>query len=224
MKARSLVALLVLLPALGAGAGVADGGAASGPFAAVDGSSSGGYPLAGGGPSGIGIRFIDRGSFWVAMLLENTSSEPVTILGVETPEPAHSLVSEAGPGLVAPFTPCSGDRACPFPAPTPPPSTSPLTVAPGHDAAVKFDYRLVSCAAAPRSSTAGGDSVRITYRGASGATRTQTLPLTYAKLRLLRPAGEECLPRPFSHIGLVGSFTTSPGHKPMPGSDASAAT
>ena len=40
-----------------------------------------------------------------------------------------------------------------------------------------------------------------------------------ATLRLEKPTGVECLPRPFSHIGLVGSFTTSPGHLPVPGSD-----
>jgi len=43
--------------------------------------------------------------------------------------------------------------------------------------------------------------------------------LGYARLHLQRPRGMDCLPRPYSHIGLVGSFTTSPGHQPVPGSD-----
>ncbi len=33
-----------------------------------------------------------------------------------------------------------------------------------------------------------------------------------------------CLPRPFSYVGLVGSFTTSPEHKPTPGSDGDTCT
>jgi hypothetical protein len=84
---------------------------------------------------------------------------------------------------------------------------------------VKLTYQLVSCRQAAVSTTASGSTLVLSYRDSHGQIATETVPLTYARLHLRPPAGVECLPRPYSHIGLVGSFTTSPGHKPIPGSD-----
>lgn len=53
----------------------ASGAAAPKPLIVLDGASAGGYPLAGGGPSGENIRFINRGTFWVAVLVRNRSSQ-----------------------------------------------------------------------------------------------------------------------------------------------------
>jgi hypothetical protein len=83
---------------------------------------------------------------------------------------------------------------------------------------VKFNYQLVSCVAAKAASTASGATLVLTYRYGAGTGSSETVPLDGARLRLQRPAGVECLPRPYSYIGLVGSFTTSPEHKPIPGS------
>jgi hypothetical protein len=196
-----------------------------GPFALNNGTEAGGYPLAGSGPNGTGVRFIDRGSFWVGVLLRNASADrPVTIVGAHTPEPADSLVRQAD-ARFAPYTPCAGNRFCSFLGdPRHPPAPPPLTVA-GHGlVGVKLNYRLVACAAAGNSTTASGDSLIISYRYRSGPVQQQTLPLGGAKLLLRRPSGIECVPRPYSHIGLVGSFTTSPEHGTVPGSDGDTCT
>jgi hypothetical protein len=171
------------------------------------------------------VRFIDRGSFWVGVLLRNASADRrVTIVGAHTPEPVGSLVRQAG-ARFAPYTPCAGNRFCSFlgdpgHTPTPPP----LTVAAHGFVGVKLDYRLVACAAAGASTTASGNSLIVSYRYGTGPVQEQTLALGGAKLLLQRPTGIECVPRPYSHIGLVGSFTTSPAHGTVPGSDGDTCT
>lgn len=192
-----------------------------GPLAVLDGTSSSGYPLAGSGPGGVNVRFIDRGTFWVAVLVQNHSANPVTLVGARTPEPLNSLVRQRRAGFSR-FTPCSGHVACLWPRT--PTSTAPLTLAPHAEAAVKLSYQLVSCAQAAASTTASATSLTLRYRHAQGALAEETVPLAGARLHLQPPAGVECLPRPYSYIGLVGSFTTSPGHEPIPGSDGDMCT
>lgn len=177
--------------------------------------------MAGGGPDGVNIRFIDRGTFWVAVLVRNTSGTPVTLLAARTPEPANSLVRQTRAGFL-PYRPCTGNVACPWPSK--PTSTAPLTLPPHTEAAVKLNYQLVSCAQAAASTTASGSSLVLGYRTRQGAIGQETVPLAGARLHLQRPAGVECLPRPYSYIGLVGSFATSPEHKPIPGSDGDMCT
>jgi hypothetical protein len=191
------------------------------PLAVLGGASSGGYPMAGGGPGGVTIRFIDRGAFWVAVLVRNTSRTPVILLGARTPEPAHSLVRQTRAGF-SPYRPCNGNLACPWPSR--PTSTAPLTLPPHSEAAVQLNYRLVSCAQASASTTASASSLVLTYRTRRGAIAQETVPLSGARLHLRRPAGVECLPRPSSYIGLEGSFSTSPHHQPVPGSDGDMCT
>jgi hypothetical protein len=191
------------------------------PLTVLAGASAGGYPLAGGGPSGENVRFIDRGTFWVAILVRNSSARPVTLVGARTPEPLNSLVRQTRAGFSR-YTPCSGSRACPWPST--PTSTKPLTLPPHTESAVKLDYQLVSCEQAAIATTASAASLVLSYRFGNGAVAEETPPLAGARLHLQRPAGVECLPRPYSYIGLVGSFTTSPGHKPTPGSDGDMCT
>ena len=185
------------------------------PLQLLDGASMGGYPIGGSSPRGITVRFIDQGTFWVALLVRNRSSQPVTLLGARTPEPRNSLVAQTRAGFSR-FTPCSGNRLCLWPSS--PTSTKPLTLPPHTEAAVKLSYELVACGRAPASTSETGRALILTYRVSHGATRRESVALAGATLHLQRPAGMECLPRPFSHIGLVGSFTTSPGHQPVPGS------
>ena len=211
-------ARVALVVAVAAALAAADSAAAStpGPLALLGGSSSGGYPMAGGGPSGSMIRFIDRGTFWVALLVRNDSPRPVTLVGARTPEPLDSLIRQTRAGFSR-YTPCTDGRLCHWPsAPT---STKPLTLPPHTEAAVKLSYQLVSCAEAKASTTASASSLVLNYRYAAGSSAREIVPLGYGRLHLERPAGIECLPRPYSYIGLVGSFTTSPEHKPTPGSD-----
>lgn len=191
------------------------------PLTLLNGTTSGGYPLAGGGPSGLHVRFIDQGAFWVAVLVRNASSRPVTLLGALTPEPPTSLVHETKTGFSR-YTPCKGDRLCPWPSK--PVSTTALTLPPHAEAAVKFTYRLVSCTQATAATPASGSSLTLSYRYGAGSVMAETAHLGSARLLLERPAGVECLPRPYSYIGLVGTFTTSPGHKPIPGSDGDVCT
>jgi hypothetical protein len=191
------------------------------PLTVLNGTSSGGYPLAGSGPSGVNIRFIDRGSFWIAVLVRNMSRGPLTLLAARTPEPPNSLVQQTRAGF-SPYTPCNGHVACLWPST--PTSTAPLTVKAHAEAAVKLSYQLVSCAQAAAATTASATTLVLRYRPAHGSITEESVPLAGARLHLQRPAGVECLPRPYSYIGLVGSFTTSPEHKPIPGSDGDMCT
>ena len=196
--------------------------AAGGPIALLDGTTASGYPLAGSGPTGEAVRFIDQGTFWIAVLVRNRSAkQTVTIVDARTPEPLGSLVAQTSAGFSR-HKPCRGSMFCGYPSSRT--STAPLTLAAGGMAAVKLSYRLVSCAAAAVSTTASADTLVVSYRYGSGSVREQAFPLGGAALHLQRPSGVECLPRPYSHIGLVGSFTTSPGHKPIPGSDGDTCT
>jgi hypothetical protein len=219
LSARLLM-LLALLVSVGTSGSAATAGTVR-PLAVLDGSSSAGYPMAGGGPTGVTVRFIDRGTFWVAVLVRNASAKPVTLVGARTPEPRNSLVRQTRAGFSR-YRPCHGHVACPWPST--PTSTEPLTLPSGAEAAVKLNYQLVSCTQAAASTTASGSTLVLSYRDGHSPINTEMVPLTGARLHLQPPAGVECLPRPYSHIGLVGSFTTSPGHKPIPGSDGDMCT
>jgi hypothetical protein len=219
--AMTVVRRLITVAAVGSAVlGVAGGAALAGPqrpLALLNGPSAGGVSaLAGGGPSGENVRFVDRGTFWIAVLVRNESSRPLTLVAARTPEPVKSLVREIHAGF-SHYTPCTGDRLCAWPST--PTSLKPLTLRPHEEAALKFNYQLVSCAHTTVSTTASGSMLVLGYRYGSGRMQEETVPLGGARLRLERPAGVECLPRPYSYIGLVGSFTTSPEHKPTPGSD-----
>jgi hypothetical protein len=220
MRVR-LVLLVVAAAASASALPAASGATASKPLAELSGASAGGYPLAGGGPSGENIRFIDRGTFWVAVLVRNRSARPVTIVGARTPEPLNSLVRQARAGFSR-YKPCPAGPACPWP--DTPTSTRPLRLPPHTEAAVKLNYQLVSCAHAAAATTASANSLVLSYRYENGSVAEETVPLMGARLHLQRPAGVECLPRPYSYIGLVGSFTTSPAHRPIPGSDGDMCT
>ena len=216
----SLVRLSITVAAVGAAVLAVSGGTAVAghqrPLTLLMGSSSGGYPMGGGGPSGSTIRFIDRGTFRIGLLVRNDSSKPVTLVGARTPEPLHSLVRQTRAGFSR-YTPCTDGRLCPWPsAPT---STKPLTLRPHAEAAVELNYQLVSCQDTKASTTASASSLVLSYRYGAGSIAQEAVPLGYGRLHLERPAGIECLARPYSYIGLVGSFTTSPEHKPTPGSD-----
>ncbi|HEX4521021.1 MAG TPA: hypothetical protein VH063_15680 [Gaiellaceae bacterium] len=220
---RKLLCLFAGLLALGVGGSAAGGG---GPFALVGGSASGGIPLAGSGPRGITVRFVDHGTFYVGVTVRNTSTKTLTIVSARTPERAGSIVRLASARLI-PTTPCNshgGDLLCLPWDPRAPPSSHSLAVKPGASAAIKLNYRLGTCAEAKTASFATGRELQLSFETPGGSIQEQSFPLAGAKLELQKPAGVECLTRPFSHIGLVGSFTTSPGHLPIPGSDGDTCT
>jgi len=176
------------------------------------------------GPSGVAVRFIDQGRFHVGVVLRNGSSHTVTVVNAHVPEPPHSLVRQVGTRLgVVP--PCKGPQLCEV-APTGADAArlQPVVLAPGAEAAVQIDYRLGSCAEVPLASRATAHVIEVSYKDSQGVLQQQTLPIGDGLLHLHKPVGVECVPRPFSHIGLVGSFTTSPGHKPVPGSDGDTCT
>lgn len=110
-----------------------------GPLAFLGGTTASGIPLGSSGPSGMEVRFIDRGTFWIAVLVRNISSNPVTLVRAQTPEPLDSLVRETRAGFSL-YKPCSGDAPCAWPST--PTSTRPLTLRPHAEAAVKFNYEL----------------------------------------------------------------------------------
>ena len=221
MMRMRLVLLVAAAAASASALQSASGATAPKPLAMLDGASAGGYPLAGGGPSGENIRFIDRGTFWVAVLVRNRSARSVTVVGARTPEPLNSLVRQVRAGFSR-YKPCAAGPACPWP--DTPTSTRPLMLPSHTEAAIKLNYQLVSCAQAAAATTASANSLVLNYRYENGSVAEETVPLAGARLHLQRPAGVECLPRPYSYIGLVGSFTTSPEHKPIPGSDGDMCT
>jgi hypothetical protein len=190
------------------------------PMTLLPGSSGGGYPIGGSGPSGTTIRFIDHGTFWLGLLVRNDSSAPLMLLEARTPEPVKSLVHQTGAGFSR-YTPCAGNAPCP--ATNMPTSAAPLLLPPHAEAAIKLSYRLVSCLQAKGSTTASASSLLLTYRQGNGLAH-ESVPLNYGRLNLKPPAGVECLSRPKSYLGLVGSFTTSPEHQPIPGSTGDTCT
>ncbi len=216
--AATLAALVAAGPVLGSSIP-----ASRTPFTLLDGTEAGGLPLLESSPQGMGVRFIDRGTFWVALALENRTSKPVTIDRVATPEPAGSLVTETT-ARFEPYPGCNPRLACPYFDSRAPAAVAPVTVAPHATEAVKLGYRLVSCAQARASTTASGSRIVVTYGAGGGSGTRETFPVGAFRLELQAPAGIECVPRPASHIGLVGSFTTSPQHLPVPGSDGDTCT
>jgi hypothetical protein len=219
MKKRAIVAGVFVAAgvatAVFAAAPATSGG---GPFALQPGGEAGGYPLGGSGPSGMQITFIERAGFQIGVLLKNVSKERLTIVSAQTPEPVGGLAIQVGAAF-AHYTPCSGSVACPWLGdPRHPTSPKPLEVAPGHDVAVKLSYRLVSCVQAASATTASGNTLVVSFRLAGGRPQQQSFPIGGDKLLLERPVGEACVPRPYSYIGFVGSFNTSPQHQTLPGS------
>ena len=220
VKRRAIVASALvaagIATAVFAAAPAASGG---GPLALQPGSEAGGYPLGTSGPSGMQITFIERAGFEIGVLLKNVSKQRLTIVDAQTPERIGSLATQVGAAFVR-YTPCSGAIACPWLGdPRRPTSPKPLDVAPGHDVAVKLSYRLVSCLQAASATTASGNTFVVSFRLAGGPRQQQSFPIGSDKLLLERPVGEACVPRPYSYIGLVGSFNTSPQHRTFPGSD-----
>ena len=182
------------------------------PLMMAGGSSEGGYPIAGSGPSGTAIRFIEHGRFAVGIILRNKTGTTVTVVDVRTPEPPLSLVEQVGTRL-EPWKP----PACPKNTLGCPPGVtflrmsfgdvrpSPMSVGPGKWLAVQLNYQLASCRVVPLATTASARELQVTFRYSQGRLQHQELPIGAAKLRLSTPAGVECLPRPHSHIGLTGT-------------------
>ena len=121
---------LAVSQATAAGAPLHPAESTSAPVIVEQGSSESGYPIVGSGPSGVAIRFIDHGTFWIAVALRNRSTHAVTVARVDTVEPPGSLVQETG-AVFARYHPCTGRQPCPFPDPSLPGSTAPLTLQPG---------------------------------------------------------------------------------------------
>ena len=203
---------------------VSAGAAVSGPLMLAGGEGGGGPEVGGMGPSGVTIRFIDRGRFFVGVLFRNGSSHPLTVVNAHVAEPPHSLVHQVGTrlGLVPP---CNAHGVCGSgPTGADAARLRPVALAPGAEVDVQINYQLGSCAEVPHSSLATARVIELSYKDSQGVLQQQTLPIGGGLLHLQKPAGVECVPRPYSHIGLVGSFTTSPGHKPVPGSDGDTCT
>ena len=190
------------------------------PFTFAAGMEAGGNVPTSVTPTGSTVHFLEGGTFSVVLRIRNASDKTVTVTGARTPEPVGSLVTQIGT-RIAPFTPCKNDRVLCIALPTGRYAARlrPVTLAPGGQAGVQFLYKLGTCADAATSTLATGTVAEISYRDSQGPVQSQTLPLKAGRLRLLGPAGVDCVPRPYSHIGLVGSFTTKPGHKPVVGSD-----
>jgi hypothetical protein len=221
VRARSILALIPLAAAGVAVCQAAD--ASDAPLVLMRSVEAGGAVLGNMGPAGVEIRFIEHGQFFLGALLSNGSGQALTVVDAQTPEPPGSLVRQTGTRLVA-YKPCPARVPCSLLGRDLPDRLNSVTVAPGDDVAVKLKYQLSSCSDARVGSLATAEALVVTYRASDETLHHQTFPIGRLQLFLQRPAGVECVPRPYSHIGLVGSFTTSPGHKPVPGSDGDTCT
>jgi hypothetical protein len=169
-------------------------------FAAAGGAWPYGSPIGDSGPQGFQIEFVGRATFYLGFPIKNISDQPLTLTSAATPEPVGSLVTQ----VKAEFAPRADySHWCadvPGPCPAPPgfdPRTAkpgPLTVASGHFAVVKVDYRVVSCKAALGASTATGNRLFIRYTAPDGETHQQSFLLKYfsGKLLPVAPRAADC--------------------------------
>lgn len=170
------------------------------PLAKLPSVEAGGLPLLGSAPSGIGVRFVERGRFGVGLVLRNRSHRRVTVVDARPLDPLGTLVHHVGTRLV-PWNPppCSG-LGCPMygflRASYGGVRPEPLAVAPGRSVGVQLNYRLGACAEVPFASSAAARLLEVDYRLGRGGVRRETLPLGSARLRLHEPKPSDCLPRP----------------------------
>ena len=191
---RALVILLAAAAAVLAGGA---GGGTSGPLSLLAGTSGGGQALGDVEPTGMEVPFLERGRFWLAVQIRNDSGEAVTVVDAHTPQPAKSLVMQTATRLgLSPqcvlgpcdFTP-EGIEAKPL---------APVAVPPGGLLGVRLEYRVGTCADAARASYASGDELAVDYRDGAGALQRQSFPIGRLRLIVRKPAGVDCVPRPFS--------------------------
>lgn len=227
LRRRPWVIVLLALASAGS-AGCGGDRDSDAPLVKSDSLEVGGRPVLGSAPSGLTLRFIERGRFGIGIVLRNTSHRSLTVVDVRTPDPLRGLVHQVGTRLV-PWNPprCPRHRCLV--------STylhtvygesrpEPVTVAPGKAVAAQLNYRLDSCAAVPlASAAAAAKQLDVAYRYGTGRLRRQALPLGSAQLRLRRPTPSDCARRPRSEIALDGPFATSSDWT-IPGSGAETCT
>lgn len=217
-----MVALLALV-AFAAGCGSAREHGP--PLAKQNSTEAGGWPLLGSAPSGLAVRFIERGRFGVGLVLRNRSDRKLTVVDARTLDPLGTLVHNVGTRLV-PWNPppCPGSvrHSCPvqaflrhsFGGGRP----DPVKAEPGKSVGVQLNFRLGSCGEVPFASPAAARQLEVDYRYGEGRLRRETLPLGAARPRLRMPKPSDCIPRPHSHIAVGGQFSTSSDWT-IPGSD-----
>jgi hypothetical protein len=214
MSRRALVALLAAAAVLAAGAA----GRPDRPFELDLSTGASGLPLLGSYRDGMGVRFVEHGTFWIETGIRNTSGETITVLDAHTPEPPRSIVRQVGTRLG--LTPeCTLGPCDLTPRDIDERPLHPVEVPSDAELGIRLHYKLGTCSDVPHATFDSADTLVVDYRDAAGGVQQQTFSLGRLRLMLGRPQGVDCVPRPFSHLGLVGSFTTSPGHLPVPGSD-----
>jgi hypothetical protein len=210
--------VLVLL-VLAAGGVAACGSGSSLPAAAPlvnEGSfTSGGWPTLGSYPSGIPLRFIERGAFGVDIVLRNSSRQTLTVIDARTIDPPHSLVHQVGTSLASWNPPACPAHVLGCPQYSPfrgfygADRPKPVTVRPHRGVGVQLNFRLGACSEVPLASSEATRLLTVTFRDDRGKLRQQTLPLGSAQLRLRKPPPSACLSRPHSQIALSGLFPSS---------------
>ena len=123
------------------------------------------------------VPFASRG-FSISMLLKNTSSRPLTVVGVNTPEPADGLLRQGKTTLTV--LGCRAQTICKPP------------LKPGQRIKVQLSYAFVNCDAARNASTKTGEWLVISYRYGRQAVRRQTLPIGAARVLPLKPTAADC--------------------------------
>jgi hypothetical protein len=164
------------------------------PLVKEDSVEAGGRPVLGSSPSGVTLRFIERGRFGIGIVLRNRSHRSLTVVDARTVEPLDGLVHRVGTRLL-PWNPppCSGMHSCPVIAFLQPSygvvQPVPVEVGPGRSVGVQLNFRLGRCDAVPFASPAPTRLLDVTYRyEGEEASRHESIPLRSARLRLGRPA------------------------------------
>lgn len=213
IRRPGVVSLVCAAAAVSAGCAGARESAA--PLARTDWVAAGGLAAMSAEPSGLGLRFIERGRFGMGIVLRNRSRLPVTVVDVATSQPASSLIHQIGTRLV-PWDPppCpTNARGCPGLSFLRPPYAAvrpvAVSVAPGETVAVQLNYQLGICGVELPGSSTSAHLLDVAYRYGKGTVRHETLELGSASLLLRAPMPADCQRRPRSRIALDGPFATS---------------
>jgi hypothetical protein len=167
-------------------------------FAKAASAESGGRPTM--GLDGFDeLQFIPSARFPIGIVLTNESSLPVTLTDVRAVLPHASAIRQLGTALVAlhPYY-CPANQSCP----APPGGISSrnygairpaaLRIAPGEEAGVQLNFRLLGCPQARHASLRNVSRVEISYRDPAGAILHQRVALGGSTLRINTP--HPCVP------------------------------
>jgi hypothetical protein len=149
----------------------------------------GGVMTGGGAPvfivgRGTGVKFIPSAPFQVGLSFTDRASRPLTVTGVRAVFPHRSVFQQLGTALSARqpgFGGCGISKPLIFGVL----HAKPLRVAPGKEACIQLNFRLLGCPAALHASLQDVRLVDVTYRTGAGTIIHQRVGLRDAHLKIV---------------------------------------